>query len=347
MKRKVKKITFNIFVGVLIIIGLIWICSRFVHLGNVEFTDNAQVKQLIIPVNSRVQGFISKIYFNEYSTVRQGDTLAIIEDTEFRLRVAQAEADYQNALSGKSAMATTISTTHNNLSVSDAGIEEMKILLQNAEKDYLRYKKLLAENAVTQQQYDGVKTNYDAMRSKYEMLVRQKQSTNLVKTEQTQRLEQTESGIKLAEAALELAKLNLSYTVILAPCDGTTGRKNIQAGQLIQPGQTIVDVVDDNDKWIVANYKETQTANIQDGQEVEIEADAVPDVVFKGIVKSVSRATGASFSLLPQDNSAGNFVKIQQRIPVRIEFSEENKPEDMKRLGAGMNVECTVKLSEP
>ncbi|GAB6011575.1 HlyD family secretion protein [Viscerimonas tarda] len=342
-KRKVKKTVFNIFVGVLIIIGLAWVCSRFIHLGRVEFTDNAQVKQLIVPVNSRVQGFISKIYFDEYSTVRQGDTLAVIEDTEFRLRVAQAEADYQNALSGKSAMNTTISTTQNNLSVSDAGIEEMKILLQNAEKDYFRYKKLLAENAVTQQQYDGVKTNYDAMKAKYEMLVRQKQSTNLVKTEQTQRLEQTESGIKLAEAALDLAKLNLSYTVILAPCNGTTGRKNIQAGQLIQPGQTIVDVVNDNDKWIVANYKETQTANIKDGQEVEIEADAVPGITFKGVVKSVSRATGASFSLLPQDNSAGNFVKIQQRIPVRIEFSKENKPEDMKCLGSGMNVECTVK----
>jgi membrane fusion protein (multidrug efflux system) len=343
MKRKVKKISFNIFVGVLIILGLVWVCSRFVHLGNVEYTDNAQVKQLIVPVNSRIQGFISKIYFDEYTTVRKGDTLAVIEDTELRLRVAQAEADYQNALSGKSAMATTISTTHNNLSVSDAGIEEMKILLQNAEKDYLRYKKLLAESAVTQQQYDGVKTNYDAMKAKYEMLVRQKQSTNLVKAEQTQRLDQTVSGIKLAEAALELAKLNLSYTVILAPCDGTTGRKNIQAGQLIQPGQTIVDVVDDNDKWIVANYKETQTANIKVGQEVEIEADAVSGITFKGIVKSVSRATGASFSLLPQDNSAGNFVKIAQRIPVRIEFSKDNKPEDMKRLGAGMNVECTVK----
>ncbi|KAA6342153.1 putative multidrug resistance protein EmrK [termite gut metagenome] len=342
MKKKTKKLFFNIGVALLIVGGLTWVCSHFVHLGKVEFTDNAQIKQLIVPINSRVQGFVSEIYFDEYQDVRKGDTLALIEDTEFRFRLAQAEADYQNALSGKSAMNTTISTTQNNLSVSDAGIEEMKILLQNAEKDYQRYQKLLAENAVTQQQYDGVKTSYEAMRAKYEMLVRQKQSTKLVKAEQTQRLEQTVSGIKLAEAALELAKLNLSYTVILAPCTGTTGRKNIQAGQLIQPGQTLVDLVA-ADKWLVANYKETQMSNIREGNAVEIRADAVKGVVFHGVVKSVSRATGASFSLIPQDNSAGNFVKVQQHIPVRIEFTAENRPEEMARLGAGMNVECEVK----
>lgn len=124
--------------------------------------------------------------------------------------------------------------------------------------------------------------------------------------------------------------------------DGTTGRKNIQEGQLIQPGQTLVDVVDNNDIWVVANYKETQTANIREGGEVELKVDAVPGVVFRGIVKSISRATGANFSLIPQDNSAGNFVKVEQRIPVRIEFAGDNKREEMERLRSGMNVECEV-----
>jgi len=342
MKHKRKKVIYNIVVGVLMIIGITWICSRFIHLGNVEYTDNAQVKQLIVPVNSRVQGFVSKVYFDEYQPVHKGDTLAIIEDTEFRFRLAQAEADYQNALSGKSVMASTINTTQNNISVSDASIQEARIRLDNAERDYKRYKNLLAQDAVTKQQYDQMKTNYDASLSRYEFLVRQKKSTTLVKHEQTQRLDQTVSGIKLAEAALELAKLNLSYTVIIAPCDGTTGRKNIQEGQLIQPGQTLVDLVDKNDKWIIANYKETQTATMKEGQEVEIEVDAIPDVVFKGVVKSISRATGASFSLLPQDNSAGNFVKVEQRIPVRIELTKENAEEAMNRLRSGMNVECEV-----
>ena len=267
----------------------------------------------------------------------------MIEDTEFRFRVAQAEADYQNALSGKSAMTTTINTTQNNLAVSDAGLEEARIRMDNAQREYQRYKNLYEKAAVTHQQYDAVKTDYEALKARYELLSRQKQSTALIKQEQTQRLEQNMAGIKLAKAALELAKLNLSYTVITAPCDGTTGRKNIQEGQLIQPGQTLVDIVDANDIWIVANYKETQTVNIREGQSVEIEVDAVPGIRFEGVVKSISRATGASFSLFPQDNSAGNFVKVEQRIPLRIEFTGKNNKADLERLRAGMNVECEVK----
>lgn len=343
MKRKAKKLIYNIVVGLLIIAGIMWVCARFVHLGKVEYTDNAQVKQLIVPVNSRVQGFIKGIYFDEYQPVRKGDTLALIEDAEFRFRLAQAEADYQNALSGKTVMTSTIHTTSNNIEVSDAGIQEAKILLDNAGREYNRYKNLLEQDAVTRQQYDAMKTNYDALKARYELLLRQKRSTALVNQEQKQRLDQTEAGIKLAQAALEIARLNLSYTVIIAPCDGTTGRKEIQVGQLVQPGQTLVDLVDENEKWIVANYKETQTNHIDNGQLVDIEVDAVPGIVFKGIVKSISRATGASFSLIPQDNSAGNFVKVEQRIPVRIEFSNGNRPEDMDRLRAGMNVECVVK----
>lgn len=342
MKLKRKKQIYNIVVIILILCALAWVCARFVHLGNVEYTDNAQVKQLIVPVNSRVPGFIKKIYFEEYQNVRKGDTLAIIEDAEFLLRVAQEEADYQNAQSGKTVMTSTINTTQNNIAVSDAGIQEAKIRLDNAEREYNRYKNLLEQDAVTKQQYDAMETNYEAMKARYELLIRQKQSTTLVKHEQTQRLDQTDAGIKLAEAALKLARLNLSYTVITAPCDGTTGRKEIQEGQLVQPGQTLVDIVDENERWVVANYKETQTANIREGQTVEMEVDAIPDVTFRGTVKSISRATGASFSLIPQDNSAGNFVKVQQRIPVRIEFAGENRPEDMERLRAGMNVECIV-----
>lgn len=342
MKKRTKKLTYNIIVILLLLIGFSWICSRFIHLGNVEYTDNAQVRQHIVPINSRVQGFIKKICFTEYQPVRKGDTLVIIEDAEYRFRLAQAEADYQNALSGKTVVNSTIHTTQNNISVSDAGVQEAKIRLDNAEREYNRYKNLLAQDAVTRQQYDAVQTEYDASKARYELLLRQKQSAALVKQEQTHRLEQTDAGIKLAEAALKLAQLNLSYTVILAPCDGTTGRKEIQEGQLIQPGQTLADLVDDNDKWVVANYKETQTAHINEGYPVDIEVDAIPGVRFKGIVKSLSQATGASFSLLPQDNSAGNFVKVEQRIPVRIEFSGENRAEDMKRLRAGMNVECTV-----
>lgn len=342
MKIKTKKLIYNIFACILLLGAISWVCAKFIHFGDVEFTENAQVKQLIVPVNSRVQGYIKEVCFDEYQRVSKGDTLVIIEDAEYRYMVAQAEANLANAKSGKDAMHNVISTTSTNISVTDASIEEARIVFENAERNYKRFSTLYEQNAVTRQQYDDMNTAYLAAKARYDMLCRQKESVQAVSREQNTRLGQNEAGIKLAEAALELARLNLSYTVVLAPCDGYTGRKDIQAGQLIQPGQTLVDVVDSQEKWIVANYKETQMANIREGQEVEIEVDAVPNHKFKGVVRSISRATGASFSLMPQDNSSGNFVKIEQRIPIRIDFAEDNDAEAMERVSAGMNVECTV-----
>lgn len=158
-----------------------------------------------------------------------------------------------------------------------------------------------------------------------------------------QRIAQNEAGIELAKALLETAELNLSYCVITAPCDGYTSRKEIQSGQLVQPGQTLLDIVDSADIWITANYKETQLRHIMPGYKVNIKVDAIPGVTFKGEVTAISKATGASLSILPQDNSAGNFVKVRQRVPVRIEFSSDNSTENMSRLRAGMNVECEIK----
>lgn len=324
--------------------GISWISGKFIRLGSNEYTDNAQIKQHLTPVNTRVQGFIKKICFEEYQRVKKGDTLAIIDDTEYRLKVAQAEADYQNALAGKSAMYTTINTTQNNIFVTEAAIEEQRVRLLNAETDYKRYQELMKEEAVTPQQFDRVKTDYAATKARYEQLLRQKQSTSLMKQEQTQRLEQNESAIKLAEAALNLAKLNLSYTIIRATTDGVTGRKDIHEGQLVQSGQTLVTLVDGTEKWVIANYKETQTTDMQKGQLVKIQVDAIPGIEYEGQISSISDATGSFYSVIPQDNSAGNFVKVEQRIPVRIEFTHNNRPEDLERLRAGMNVECTVKF---
>ena len=341
-KRKVQKIVYNTFIIALLVGGILYVCSKFLHLGNIEYTDNAQVKQHITPVNTRVQGFIKKIYFEEYKAVKKGDTLLVIEDAEFRLRLAQTEADLVNALAGKSATSVGIATTQNNLSVDDAGILEARVRMDNAQRELSRYEKLLEEDAVTRQQYDNIKTGYESARARFEQLSRAKQSTSLVKSEQTHRLGQNEALICVAEAAVELARLNLSYTVVLATCDGVTGRKEIHEGQLVQPGQTMVDIVDGSDLWVVANYRETQLPNIHEGAMVEIKADAVPGVVYKGIVESISDATGAAFSLIPQDNATGNFVKVEQRVPVRVTLAG-NAPEKLKLLKAGLNVECEVK----
>ena len=343
MVTKRMKLAYNIVVGILLIVGIAWVCGKFIHFGRVEYTDNAQVKQQIMPINTRVQGFIKKIYFKEYQQVKKGDTLVVIDDAEYRYRVAQAQADYQNAIVGKKAMGTSILTTQSTIGVTESNMLESKVRLDNAEKEYNRYRTLLAQKSVTQQQFDAISTNYQAAKAHYEQMQRQRNTTSLVKNEQSLRLNQNEGGIKVAQAAYELARLNLSYTVIIAPFDGTTGRKNIEVGQLVQPGQALLDFVNDNEKWVVANYKETQIGHIHEGQKVEIKVDAIQGVTYTGVVNSLSHATGASYSLFPQDNSSGNFVKVQQRIPVRIHLTDDNKAENVMLLRSGMNVECEVK----
>jgi membrane fusion protein (multidrug efflux system) len=239
-------------------------------------------------------------------------------------------------------VSSSINTIQNNLSVSDASLAEVQALLNNAKRDYDRYKSLLAQESVTQQQYDAVATNYEALKAKYETLVRQKRTTALSTHEQEHRLGQSDAGMQAAQAAIDLAKLNLSYTVITAPCDGYTSKKDLQVGQLIQPGQSLVSIVDESDMWIIANYKETQTARMAVGDEVKITVDAIPDVDFKGTIVSMSKATGAQYSVIQQDNATGNFVKVEQRVPVKIRFSKDNDADQMKRLRAGLNVECKV-----
>lgn len=342
LTRKTKKILYNTCIIALLLIGLGYVCSRFIHPG-VEYTDNAQVRQHITPVNTRVSGFIQRICFEEYQPVHKGDTLLVIEDTEFRLRLAQAEADLANALAGRQATGVSIATTQNNLLVNDAGIEEVRVQMENARRELNRYERLLAQDAVTRQQYDNVKTAYEAASARYEQLQHARQSTSLVKNEQAHRLDQNEATVRLAQAAVDLARLNLSYTVITATCDGVTGRKDIHEGQLVQPGQTMVDIVDGTDLWVVANYRETQLPGIEVGADVTLTADAVPGVEYLGVVESIADATGAAVSLIPQDNATGNFVKVEQRVPVRIRLTEENRPEDLARLRAGFNVECKVK----
>ncbi len=341
MKRTTKKIVYNVIIICLLLCGLGYVCSRFLHPG-VVYTDNAQVKQHITPVNTRVSGFIREIRFEEYKPVRKGDTLVVIEDAEFRLRLAQAEADLANARAAGMATTVSIATTQNNLGVNDAGIEEVRVQMENAKLELERYTRLLEKDAVTKQEYDNVETAYNSLKARYDQLLRARESTSLLKTEQSHRLEQNEAAIRLAEAAVELAKLNLSYTVIIATCDGVTGKLDIHEGELVQPGQTLVEIVDGNDLWVIANYRETQLAHISVGAEVTFTADAVPGVVYKGVVESISDATGAAFSMVPQDNATGNFVKVEQRVPVRISL-QGNSAEELSRLRAGFNVECKVK----
>lgn len=343
--ENIKKYVYNTVVIVLIAVGAIVVILNFSHFGNVEFTDNARVRQHITPQNTRVQGFIKEVRFEEFQKVKKGDTLVVIEDAEFRLRLAQAEADLARMEESSKATGTSIATTDAGIRVTNAGIEEARVNLENAKREDKRFEALLKNDAVTQQQYDNVHTAYLSAKARYEQVAHSRATQTSVKTEQGHHLSASICSLRLAQAAVELARLNLSYCYIIATCDGVVGTKDIEEGMLVQPGQTMVNIVSSNSKWVEANYQESQLPDIHEGSEVEITADAVPGIVYKGRVERISKATGSAFSLVPIDNATGNFVKVEQRVTVRIKL-DGNKPEDLAKLHAGYNVECRVKVKE-
>ena len=308
-----------------------------------ETTNDAQVEQYLSPINVRVSGYVSKICFQEHQFVHKGDTLLVIDDHEYRIRLMEAQAALLDAQSGKKVMANTLETSLLNTNVFDASIEQAKVRIAKLERDYKRYTNLLERNAATVVQVDQTKTELDAARAGLAALEKQKASASSNVNEVRQRQENAEASILRAQAAVDMASLNLSYTVVVAPCDGWLGRRALEDGQLVSAGQNITYIIPDNRKWIIANYRETQVENLYVGQEVEIKVDAFKGKTFKGHVTAIANATGSKYSLVPADNSTGNFVKIQQRIPVRIDF-DGLSDEDNHKLAAGMMAEVRAKI---
>lgn len=228
MNRKTRRMIQNVVVLVILAIGIWWISVQFIKFNISTYTDNAQVRRHIVPVTARVQGYIKEVRFDEYSYVHKGDTLVIIEDREYQLKLAEAEAELQNAESGKTVLSSAINTTENNIGVNEASILGTKAELENAERDMKRYAALLKTKAVTPKQYDDAKTHYERTKAEYDMLCRQKRSTSLTKAEQTKQLGQQDANIKLAKVHKDYAALNVSYTVITAPTDGYTSKKTLQ-----------------------------------------------------------------------------------------------------------------------
>lgn len=355
--NNVKGRAINMVILILVLIGLYWVVKSYFNVGNERYTNSAQVESFINPINTRVSAYINEIRFVDHQFVKKGDTLVVLDDREIQTQLGQAEAAYMAALASRNATATAVITASNNVNTvganvaaAKANIEAAKARLWNAEQNFNRYKNLLKDEAVTRQQFDQVKTDYDAQKaqleaqvSQYQSVINSKTTSELSVNEVQSRLRMNDAEIKRAENALEMAKLNLSYTVITAPHDGIMGRRTINIGQLLSPGQQVATIVDDNTVWITANYREKQMEKVTIGGLAKIKVDALGGKEFEGKITAVSGATGARYAAVPVDNSTGNFVKVQQRIPVRIEFTENNKPEEVKLLRTGMNVEVTLK----
>jgi len=333
----------NISLIVGIVIAIVWGVRTYFNLDKDLYTNDAQIEEYINPINTRIPGYVKEVRFTEHQHIKKGDTLLIIDDREYRIQVEQAEAAYLSAQAARNVTASSVNTVQSNLTISDANIRAAEAKVWNANQNYKRFQSLLDDGAATQQQYDQVKTEYDALLAQLQALQKQRVTTGLSTQETSNRIPVNDAEIKRAHAMLEMAKLNFSYTVITAPYDGVTGRRTIQEGQFLQAGQSLLSFVRNDVKWVVANFKETQIENLTIGKKMYIKVDGFEDKKFIGEITALSQATGSRYSSVPTDNSTGNFVKVQQRIPVRIDFIVQgNKPADLELLKAGMNVEVSA-----
>lgn len=341
-RRSLRKIRMrNILINAVCILmagyGIYWLANYFRMYLSYEITNDAIVDQYVVPVNVRVAGYIADVRFTEHQHVSQGDTLVVLDGREYAIRLDDARAALMDAEASLDVLQSGIETSEMNVAVQEANIAETKARLWQQEQELRRYANLLAEESVSLQQYEQVKSGCEATRARYEALLHQKEVAQSQHGETSKRNKSAEAQILRKRSELEMARLNLGYTTVTAPYDGYMGHRTIERGQYVSAGQTLTYLVRGDDKWITANYKETQIAHIYIGQPVRIKVDAFPGQIFHGTVTAISEATGSKYALVPTDNAAGNFVKVQQRIPVRIDLDGVTG-EEMAQLRAGMMV---------
>nr|WP_067054042.1 HlyD family secretion protein [Mucilaginibacter sp. L294] len=302
-------------------------------------TNDAQVESYINPVSARVGGFIKQVRFDEHHLVKAGDTLIVLDDREYSQHVTEAEAAVDDAHAQLKLLDASISSAQTGTLVNRDQINGAKARLVLQQQDIIRYKNLLKEEATTGSDLESVQSKYDVSVSDYSAAQNNLKVSFSQIAELNSRKALLAADLKEKVAQLELARINLAYTIITAPYTGRMGRKTILEGQQIQPGQPLVSIVNEKDKWVTANFKETQVNGMYVGQPVEIRIDAIDNKVFEGQIEAISASTGAKFSLLPPDNATGNFVKIVQRVPVKVKFTSK----DIADVKAGMNVLISVK----
>ncbi|MEZ4960270.1 MAG: HlyD family secretion protein [Saprospiraceae bacterium] len=369
-KKKKSPVRF-IVIGLVLLVGGYFGWKFYYHSAHFENTDNAQVETNISPVLARVAGYLQTVMVSDYAYVKAGDTIAIIDDKEYQLAVQQAEADYAQAEADLEQAKADLAAVQADIKAAKVGVDNanlnVKAVATNAEiiavrrdkafQDYQRDQKLLAANAITPHQLENSKASYEEQVKAYEAAIDQRAfSSGGVNTGQAQVVKaqaqlqriaaqqrRAEASISVRKSQLDQAKLRLSYTRIVAPIEGKIGRKNIEPGQYVQPGQTLCTIVNDKNYWVVANFKETQLDRLQEGQPVDIHLDAYSKMKITGKVASLSEATGAKFALLPADNASGNWVKTTQRVPVKINIDDPDHLKGVLRAGLSVEVDVRVK----
>ena len=315
--------------GALVLAGGFWAFRTLTYASAHESTDNAMIDGHVIPVLAKVGGFVTAVRVAENDRVALGAPLVMIDDREFKVRLAAAEADLAAARAssggsgnGPGQAQAMVSNASAQTAVQQANVDAARAQVVKAEADLARYADLAAKNIVSQQQLDGAKAQAAATRAQLVAVQRQASAAGA-------NVEGMQAGVRLAQARLgsataarDNAALQLSFANITAPTSGLVSRKLVEVGQLVQPGQTLMNIAADTGLFITANFKETQLDKLRVGQPVELEVDAYGGAKIEGVVESISAATGARFTLLPPDNASGNFTKVVQRVPVRIRITK-------------------------
>lgn len=340
---KKSKVPF-IILAVILLVGGFFGIRYLIHARNYTGTDNAQVETNSIPVLCRINGYLDSIYVKDYQEVKKGDLLFVIDPREPEIAVHQAKADLLSAKADLMNARAQLSNSKQNRSVFNSSAMVQEVRLQKAESDYARDQALFKANAITQKQLDDSKANYEAAKKLYASNNEQTKLADVQSTAVEAQIAKAEAVIQLREAMLEQARLRLSYTRITAPISGRVNKVTLQTGQYVQPGQNLLTIVDNTQFWVIANFKETQLADLREGQTAEIYIDGYKSETVTGKITAFSDATGAKLALLPPDNATGNFVKITQRVPVRIDFDDLASIRPI--LKAGMSVEVEVKTNE-
>ncbi|MFV7235977.1 HlyD family secretion protein [Flavobacterium sp. ZB4R12] len=359
MEKKKTNTKFIIILVALVVLGGTYGTYKYMHSLSHEETDDAQIEKNMNPIIPKVSGYVDKVYIKDNDFVKKGDTLFTIDKRDYQLKIDEAMASLMAAEGNFEVSKADIGSALANISVSDANvqsaggnIETAKIRLGRITSDYNRYENLFKNHSITKQQYEQALAAKQEAESQIRILQQQEKATayqkSVIVAKSKVSGKQTEvaaANIKKAEAMLEAAKLNLSYTAVTAAIDGQVSKIDIQPGQLVQPGQSLFYIINNSNAWIIANFKETQLNKMVIGQKVTIKVDAYPDYDFEGSITSFSPATGSRFSILPPDNATGNFVKTIQRLPVKISLNTSNDVEKIKLLRPGMNVDVDVHLN--
>jgi membrane fusion protein (multidrug efflux system) len=338
---KGKKIIFPVILGLVLVSALAFTAKEYFYGKSHEETDNAQIDADISPVVARVSGYVKEIRFNDNQFVKAGDTLVVLDDRDYQIRLQQAEAALAVAKQSVNVSQYAVAEARTGIATAQANVETAKVRVWKATEDFNRFQNLYEDHAITKAQFDAAKAEKDAAEASLRAAetqvpaVQEKVSTN------RQQVQATASNIGLRQADIDFAKLQISYTIITAPIDGIVSKKTIQPGQLVQAGQSLFSVVNEQGLYLTANFKETQMESLRVGQEVHVKVDAFPDHDLKGTIESFSGATGAKFSLLPPDNATGNFVKVVQRVPVRIKLDKSDTA-FFTRLRPGLSAKVEV-----